>query len=51
MVDDDWDTIQGIKDNPKKHMKNLVQAADLLRAIGDYLPDLLGADLWKKVSG
>ena len=47
----DWDTIQSIKDNPKNHMKNLVEASNLLRALADHLPDLLGPELWKEGSG
>ncbi len=47
----DWKTIQSIQDNPKKHLKNLVEASNLLRAIGDYLPHLLGPDLWEERGG
>jgi len=40
-LSDDWDTIQRIKEDPKNHMNNLVEASNLLRAVGDYLPRLL----------
>ncbi len=37
----DWKIIQKIQNNPKEHLKNLVEASNLLRGIADHLNVIL----------